>query len=183
MQSAIVTTRDVYDRATIRLHWATALLVATLWLMGRTTDFLPRGPLRVDIWSLHVLLGFALTGILVVRIFWRTVYGRRLPPANRGFQHVLAMTTHRLLYFLLVAVLSLGVINVLAHAFPLFGAWHFRKVGNDDFTHRINAWHGFVANIIAAVALLHAASALFHHYVIKDAVIGRMWSAVRASRD
>jgi cytochrome b561 len=53
---------EVYDRTTITLHWATAILVAIQFLIGRTTNFLPRGPLRVDIWSAHVLFGFALAG-------------------------------------------------------------------------------------------------------------------------
>ena len=40
---------DVYDKTTIRLHRATAILVAIQFLIGRTTNFLPRSPLRVDI--------------------------------------------------------------------------------------------------------------------------------------
>jgi cytochrome b561 len=56
----------VYDRTTIALHWATAILVAIQFLIGRTTNFLPRGPFRVDIWSMHVLFGFALAGVVVL---------------------------------------------------------------------------------------------------------------------
>jgi len=56
---------QAYDKVTIRLHWATAVLVAIQFLIGRTTNFLPRGPLRVDIWSVHVMLGFALAVVVV----------------------------------------------------------------------------------------------------------------------
>jgi cytochrome b561 len=165
---------QTYDRVTIRLHWATAILVAIQFLIGRTTSFLPRGPLRVDIWSAHVLLGFALTVVVVAGIVWRSLYGRRLPPPERGFRHFLAVATHRLLDGLLLVIIGLGVANVFAHAFPMFNLWHFPKLGDDTFMRNVNAWHGFLANIIAPVALLHAGAAVFHHYVVKDGVLRRM---------
>ena len=72
-------------------------------------------------------------------------------------------------------MVALGITNVFAHGFPLFNLWHFPKFGDDEFLHSVNAWHGLVPNIIAAVVLLHSAAALFHHHVIKDGVLRRMW--------
>jgi hypothetical protein len=37
-----------------------------------------------------------------------------------------------------------------------------------------------IANIIIAVALLHAGAALFHRYVINDGVLRRMWPGLAA---
>ncbi|MBR0696293.1 cytochrome b/b6 domain-containing protein [Bradyrhizobium lablabi] len=166
-----------YDRTTITLHWATAILVAIEFLIGRTTNLLPRGPLRVDIWSLHVLLGFALATVVVVGMLWRNTRGRRLPPFNRGGLHVAAVATHRLLDLLLLIMVALGIANVFAHGFPLFNIWHFAKFGGNDFMRSVNAWHGLIANIIIVVALFHSAAALFHHHVIKDGVLRRIWPA------
>jgi cytochrome b561 len=166
---------EVYDRTTITLHWATAILVAIEFLIGRMTNLLPRGPLRVDIWSAHVLLGFALASVVVLGMLWRATRGRRLPPLNRGGLHVTAVATHRLLDLLLLIVVTLGITNVFAHRFPLFNIWHFPKIGGDEFRRSVNAWHGLIANITIAVALLHSAAALFHRHVIKDGVLRRMW--------
>src|SRR5262249_5079136 len=116
-----------------------------------------------------------LAGVILVRIFWRLIYGRRLPPADRGALQLIATTVHGLLYALLLSVATLGVINVFAHAFPLFNLWHFPGLGSGDFAREINGWHNLAANVIAALALCHALAALFHHYVIKDGLIGRMW--------
>lgn len=171
-------TAEVYDKVTIRLHWLTAILVALLWLIGTTTSFLPRGRLRVDIWSVHLLLGFTLIGVLFARIAWRANYGVRL--LDVGILHRLAALTHMLLYLLLLVVVTLGFLNVFAHAFPLFNVWRFPKLGDDAFMRRINMWHGVVAHTIAAIVLLHAAAALFHRYVIKDAVLSRMWPVDRS---
>jgi len=170
---------EVYDRATITLHWATAILVATRFLIGRTTNFLPRGPLRVEIWSAHVLFGFALAGTVVLGMLWRITHGRRLPPFNRGVLHLTAVATHRLLDLLLLVMIALGITDVFAHGFPLFNLWHFPKLGGEEFMRSINAWHGLIANIIIAVALFHSAAALFHRHVVKDGVLRRMWPTLR----
>lgn len=166
---------EVYDRTTITLHWATAILVAIQFLIGRTTNLLQRGPLRVDIWSVHVLLGFAFTGVVILGLFWRAARGRRLPPISRGVLHVAAVAMHRLLDLLLVIMVTLGITNVFAHGFPLFNVLNFPKFGSVEFMRSVNAWHGLFANIIVAVALAHSAAALFHRYVIKDGVLRRMW--------
>jgi cytochrome b561 len=164
----------VYDRTTITLHWATTILVAIQFLIGRTTDLLPRGPLRIDIWSVHVLFGFALASAVVLGMLWRATLGRRLPPLNRGVLHLTAVPTHRLLDLLLLIMVALGITNVFAHGFPLFNLWHFPKLDGDEFMRSVNAWHGLIANIVIAMALLHSAAALFHHHVIKDGVLRRM---------
>jgi cytochrome b561 len=38
----------------------------------------------------------------------------------------------------------------------------------------IGDWHALAANAIMIVAALHAAAALFHHYVLHDRVLRRM---------
>lgn len=166
---------EIYDRTTIQLHWATAILVATLWTMGQLTDLLDKGPLRLNIWSVHVLLGFTLAGVVIARIYWRLARGRKLQAAEPGARHQVAEAVHALIYVLLVGVAGLGVLNVLAHGFPLFGIWSFPKVGGKGYAIIVNGWHKLFANIIAPVALFHAAAALFHRYVLRDPVLDRMW--------
>ena len=91
-----------YDRRTRALHWATAGLVTTLWVTGRLTKLLPKGPLRLDIWSVHVLIGFTLAAVILARIAWRLTGGRKLPAAEHGARHRIAVIVHTLLYILLV---------------------------------------------------------------------------------
>ncbi len=163
-----------YDRVTVNLHWGVAILLTLLWLMGRLTGFLPKGPLRLDIWSVHVLLGFTLAVLVVARLAWRLTRGRRLPAADEGLRHIAAVVVQGVLYALLLAVVALGIANVFGHGFPLFGAWKFPRFWDKPTQHAIDEWHDLAANVIAGVALLHAAAALFHHYWLRDAVFTRM---------
>lgn len=120
-----------YDPITIRLHWATAGLVALLWTMGRTTGWMPRGPLRVDVWSVHILLGLSLAGVIVCRIVWRLGKGRALPPAERGLMGAAATVVHGVFYALLLAIVALGMANVLVRGFPMFNLWTLPKLGDE----------------------------------------------------
>lgn len=169
-----------HDAVTRRLHWATALLVTVLWIMGQTTGWLPRGPARVDVWSVHILLGFTLAGVIVARIVWRLRRGA-LPSSGHGLLDIAAKIVHAVLYVLLVAVVTLGVINVFVHGFPLFNAWTFPGA-DKELRGFINHWHKLAANAIAIVALLHAVAALVHHYVLKDEVLVRMAPWFRRTR-
>lgn len=90
-----------YDPITIRLHWATAGLVAVLWTMGRTTGRMRRGPLRIDVWSVHILLGLSLAGV------------------------------HGVFYALLLAIVALGMANVLVRGFPMVNLWSLPKLGDE----------------------------------------------------
>jgi len=53
------------------LHWLTAALVISLWALGQTIDWFPKGNPRVFARSMHISLGIALALVLVARIHWR----------------------------------------------------------------------------------------------------------------
>ncbi|VTZ28272.1 Cytochrome B561 [Methylocella tundrae] len=167
-------TSSNYDQTTIFLHWITAALVVVLWILGQTSDLVPRGPLRTGSWSLHVTLGFLLAFVLIGRIIWRGGAGRRLPPADAGFLQFLAAATHYALYALLLAAVTLGIINAFVRGYDLFGVVSLPKLGDPALKKPITEWHELAANLVLAVALLHAAAALAHHYVLKDGVLLRM---------
>jgi cytochrome b561 len=163
-----------YDRTTIALHWFTAALVASLWIIGQTSDWLPRGALRNTYWSAHVALGFALAAVVAWRIVWRGASGRRLPAAGSGVLRLAAETAHGALYVLLVIVIALGVVNAFVRGYNLFDLVHLPQIGDASLRRPITHWHGLAANILLGLALLHALAALSHHYVLKDAVLRRM---------
>ena len=167
-------TPERYDRTTIVLHWLTAVLVTVQWIIGRTTGLLPRGPLRVDIWSVHVLLGVSIAVVLVTRIVWRVRCGNRLAGVGTVWERAAASLVHIGLYVVLAIVVVLGFANTYVHGFPLFNV--VTLPGKQDLATilRVNSWHGFAANVLAVLILLHTVAALFHHYVRRDGVARRM---------
>jgi cytochrome b561 len=163
-----------YDRATIFLHWITAGLVVVLWIIGQTADWFPHGLFNTNYWSMHVVLGFALAVVIAWRIIWRGFGGRRLPAADAGALHALAKATHYGLYLLLLTVIVLGITNAFVRGYSLFDLVSLPQLGDRALRKPITHWHGLVANVLLGLAAVHAAAALFHHYVIRDSVLGRM---------
>lgn len=167
---------DRYDQTTIALHWATVVLIVVLWAIGQTADLIPRGPLRDTVWSTHVTLGFLTGFVLLTRVAWRAHFGRVLPPADSGILYVLAKATHYMLYVILALVVVAGIIDASYRGFNLFGVWKVPQFGSGDAATRraINEWHELSANLLIAVAALHALAALAHHYLWRDHVLDRM---------
>jgi cytochrome b561 len=163
-----------YDATTILLHWGTATLVVVLWIIGQTADWAPKGGVRSGYWSIHVLLGFALAIVLVWRIVWRTLRGRRLPPADSGILRFVAEATHYALYGLLLTVAMLGIANAFVRGFNLFDIASLPQLGDTSWRRPITHWHGLAANILLGLALFHAVAALVHHFALRDRVLLRM---------
>jgi len=166
-----------YDRATIVLHWLTAGLVVTLFLLAEGWGFFPRD-IRQAGQSLHVSLGILLAVVLVARLLWRGGPGRRLPPADAGLLGWAARAAHLSLYGLLVAQAALGILFRWAEGEPLqvFGLFTLPAAfaPDRDLARSLIGLHNTVAWVIIALAGLHAAAALVHHYVLKDGVLRRM---------
>lgn len=166
---------STYDAGTIGLHWLTAGLVLVLWLVGSfVEDVIPKGPLRSAFWSLHFVLGFALAGVILALLAWRRTRGRQLPAEDPGPLHHFAKATHAALYLLLVVAAGLGVANAFVRGVDLFGLASLPKLGDPELRRPLTQWHGLAANTLMAVALFHAAAALVHHYLWRDAVLRRI---------
>ena len=166
------TTALHYDRTTIFLHWAVVILVALLWGIAQIIDLFPRGPLRVDARSLHITLGLALAGVMVVRIVWRNGIGRVLPPASQGMMQTAARAIHHALYALVCGEVLLGMTFAWVRGDSIFG-W-FRLPGYPPLKEIIGDLHAIGANLILITAAAHAAAALLHHFVLRDGVLLRM---------
>jgi cytochrome b561 len=166
-----------YDRTSIRLHWATALLVILLWVIAQLIDDFPRGQARIAARSVHITLGVVLLVVLLARLRWRSGSGRRLPLAPPGWVGYLAKTVHYLLYALLAAVLLLGITNVWVRGDSYFGLFAVPKLdpGNKGLKETVEDLHEILANTLLILAGVHAVAALVHHFVLRDGVLRRMF--------
>lgn len=164
-----------HDPTTIWLHWATACLVGVLWIIGQTMNFPPR-EWRSDYRSLHILLGCVLGLIVLARLLWRLTRRETLPPIDRGLLLAVARLTHWALYVLLIGTIALGIGTAWTRGDTVFGLVTLPAYdpGNRALIRGIHGWHALAANAVLIVAGIHAAAALFHHYILRDATLRRM---------
>jgi cytochrome b561 len=177
------TLEDHYDDVAVALHWATALLVVIQFLLAITWDYFPKAT-QEAMQSLHVSLGMLLTAVVLARIAWRLMPKHRRPAIVSGWVKVASKSVHVLLYGLLVVQAGLGFAFRWAQGHPVsfFGLFAipgpYGALGKPE-RHLLHAFHEWIGWTIVIVAFGHALAALYHHYVLKDRVLGRMLPAVR----
>jgi cytochrome b561 len=167
---------ETYDRRTVLLHWATVAFVAALWGTAQLIDLFPRGEARYPMRSTHILLGVLFGALLAWRLWWRATGGRRLVAVGSPLARAVSRGVHLLLYALLIGEVLLGLGNawVRGDHFYFFFQIPALDPGNAALKKTIGSLHDWGANLILALAGLHAASALYHHYGLRDGVLRRM---------
>lgn len=173
-------TQARHDSLTQFLHWATAILVISVYAIGFGREFLPKGDLKAWLMAQHIALGLITLALVVIRIVWR-VTSPAIEPATISEQaHLAARFAHMGLYILMVAVPLVGLVaafikgrTVAIYGLALDNPFAI-NVAIGKFLEGVHelAAHGFLALIG-----LHAAAALAHHYLLKDGVMNRMLPA------
>jgi cytochrome b561 len=173
-----------YNRGMIGLHWATVLLVLTLFISAEVWDFAERGSaVRTDLKLVHYAAGITLAAVFVCRIIWRFVSTKSIPAAEKGLMGLAAKGAHYVLYLGLLVQILLGFTWRWSqgHAVDFFNFFSIPPLLaiSPDYRHQLGELHENVAWIIIIVSTIHAIAALFHHFVIKDGVLLRMMPAAK----
>jgi cytochrome b561 len=170
--------RTTYDAFARSLHWLTVFLVLANFALAETWEHFAR-PTRHLMVATHMSFGILLTAAVAARIVWRLIPGHQLPSAAAGLQEMAAKAVHWLLYVLLAAEAVLGFVLRWSggEAMSFFGLpipSPMAKVSRP--THELigdlHHWNGW---LIIALAVGHAGAALYHHLIVKDQVLRRMW--------
>lgn len=168
-----------YGGAALAFHWVSAVLVVVAFTLG------PGGS-EARVYSAakdfdrewHEVLGLTVLSLTLIRLAWRSFAGTpKLPPSAR-WMHLSSRVVQGLLYGLLLAVplsaitgawleghpLTLGVLGEIAPLLPK----------NESLGHNVAEIHTWLGDAILWLAGLHAAAALFHHFVLRDDVLWAM---------
>ncbi len=162
------------------LHWTTAILVFVSWLLGMFGDDLPKGVARNAALFIHISTGLAILGVVAVRILWRLVDPPPPPEATLfgAWLHRAGRLAHIAIYVLLVLVPVVGIVVQFGrgNALPLFGFGEIASPWPADraFARSAKEVHEWLANLLMAVAAIHAAAALMHHWILGDRTLKRM---------
>lgn len=164
-------------------HWLTVFFVLAAWTLGLLGDELPRGPIRHAGEFVHVILGELVVLLLASRVIWRFLSTVAAPEPTRfgPFADLAARALHLILYALLLAVPVVGVVTLFhgGEALPLFGVYDIASPWpkNRELKHNSKEIHELLAHSLIVLAMLHAAAALAHHYLLKDGTLRRMLPA------
>jgi cytochrome b561 len=171
-----------YGAITQSLHWATVLLVVVAWLLGIGGDALPGKPAQAAGLFVHITAGLLVIVLTAMRLAWRGV--DTVPSADVGDTALarglllVAKVTHIGLYVLLIVVplVGIGIQFARGNSLPIFGLFQIASpwVADRPFARTVKEVHELLAHALMAVAVLHAAAALWHHWILRDRTLLRM---------
>ncbi len=168
-----------YSRASIALHWLMLILIAVVYACMELRGYFPRGSaLRVGMKTWHFMLGLSVLVLVVVRIGFRlTSAAPPILPAPVRWQAILGKVMHLALYALMIGMPIFGwlILSAEGKAIPFFFFDLPALVeASKPFAHWAEDLHKTGATIGYFLIGLHAAAALFHHYVVRDNTLRRM---------
>lgn len=170
-------------RELVALHWLTVLCLVLAAAVILTRTRIDARPLRNGLLEVHRHLGLCVLVLVAARIALRLRFGRlpKLAQSNRTMRAAAGLT-HAALYaaVLLLPLLGWMLSDAQGKRVRFLGATLPRLVEPDfDLADQLVVWHQDAAWALLVLALLHVSAALWHHFVLRDAVLRGMWPTRR----
>ena len=164
-------------------HWLTVVFVGAAYLIsqGGPETRVYSAPSAFQL-SWHETFGFLVLALLALRLIWRLVDPAPGEPPMPGWMLFSSRFVHWLLYALLAAVPLTAIVGAWleGHTVSFLGvALGPFLIPSHGIGHSLSELHGTLGNVILWVAGLHAAAALYHHFIMHDRVLTTMLPFVR----
>jgi len=186
-----------YGSVAILLHWLIAALVIANLCLGEYFGDLPKSdPQLFALVQIHKSIGLTVLVLSIFRLGWRLLNPvPPLPSAMPKSLRALALTTHVLLYFLIIgiplsgwAMVSASPIGLPTLYFGLF-QWphlpilaHLPRAQKSPLSHELMAVHATLATSAIVLVIVHVAGALYHQFIRRDEILKRMLPGTRVKR-
>lgn len=160
-------------------HWVIVGLIVTQFAVALKAKGLPRGIELINTLALHKSIGMTVLMLAILRLVWRWMNPVPVEPLTAPkWQQVAARVSHIGLYALLFVIPLFGWIASSARNFSVsyFGWFTFPNLvePNQAIFELFQSVHRALAWTLFALALLHIAAALKHHFFDRDNVLRRM---------
>jgi cytochrome b561 len=179
--------RGVFDQATRLMHWLTAGLVLSAFLLAFSIDLATSRALHTAFLQLHRSVGLTVWLVTLCRLAWRCFAKYPDWPSDMSqTMRVAAMASEYALYALLLAQPVLGILQTNAHgdrvALFFIGQLPALIEKNRPLAQQLLTVHKAVGFSLLGLIALHVSAALFHHFWRRDDTLTAMLPAAAAWR-
>jgi cytochrome b561 len=179
------TTPTRYGSLSIGLHWLMLLLIALVYAAMEFRDIFPKGSeghSALKAW--HYMLGLSVFALVWVRLLVNLVAAAPgITPEPPRWQTLASKWVHAALYLLIgMPLAGWLLLSAEGKPIPFFGVQLPALIAeNKNLAEIIKEVHESGAVVSYVLIGVHAAAALFHHYVVRDDTLRRMlpWQARR----
>ena len=167
-----------YGTTAKSLHWLIVLLVTVQFVLSFLMPDIGRDTKPTTVINLHFSFGVLILVVMAVRLVQRLAHPVPLEATNPTWERTVALWTHRLFYLLLLVGPFLGWASASAHRLPVtvFGLFTLPALAAPRARWALTAGdiHMWAMYTMLGIIALHAAAALYHHFVRHDATLRRM---------
>ncbi len=168
-----------YGTLSIGLHWLMLLLFIAVYASIELRELYPKGSdPREALKTWHFMLGLSVLILVVLRVYARlTSPTPKITPEPAVWQAISAKLVHLALYGLMIGMPLLGwlLLSASGKPIPFFGLELPALVAkNKELAGLVKEVHETIGILGYYLIGLHAAAALFHHYVLKDDTLTRI---------
>ena len=164
-----------YKPLVVAIHWITALFVIAQIFIGLKFADMPKGPVRTDLFAWHKTVGVIILLLALVRLAVRLM--NPPPPFPQDipkWERIAAVWSHRLFYFLLVALPLTGLAAVSKKAVggmtELQGGLRFPVVPIPA----LGEAHVFLVWSLIVLLVIHVGAALKQQFFDRGEIADRM---------
>ena len=169
-----------YNTLSVALHWLMFILIVTVYGSIELRELFDKGTETRDAFKMwHFMLGLSVLALVSLRLVARLVGGAApaIQPEPAKWQNKLATFVHIALYVFMFAMPIAGwlILSLAGKPIPFFGLeLPALAAQNFELAKSIKEIHETAGEVGYYVIGLHAAAALFHHYVLADNTVSRM---------
>lgn len=167
-----------YHPALVVLHWALALLIIAALALGALVmvKIPSASPMKLEALRSHMSGGMAILVLMLLRLAIRTQTAHPAPAsAGHPLLDRLAWVSHRLFYVTVAAMAGSGIVMALQTGlFDIVFAGH-GSVPPDFWAFPIRWVHFVLSRVLMALIAIHFIAALYHAFVLRDGLLGRMF--------
>jgi len=167
-----------YHPALVVLHWLLAAALLFALAMGTLSlkEIPNASPDKLFALRGHMAFGVALLALTLVRLAVRSLT-RRPPPAATGSALLdrLARVVHGALYLAVILMAASGIALAVQAGLPgiVFGG-SGAPLPESFAAFAPRRAHGLLAQLLLVLVAIHVLAALWHHFVRRDGLLGRM---------
>jgi cytochrome b561 len=166
-----------YHPVLVVIHWFVAFAMANLLLRGALVMryIANSDPAKIDGLRAHMFAGTLVLTLMLLRLVLRHTTRRPAPATARNdYLDRLARISHRLLYALVIAQASSGLVMGIQTGLPEIVLAGHGTLPADFWAFPLRSVHYALSRLLMALIALHLAGALYHTFILKDGLLRRM---------
>jgi cytochrome b561 len=163
----------------ILFHWTIFILIVLTYAAMELKGFVPKGSNARDWMKVaHYTMGFSVMILMIIRIVLKVTHkDPDIVPNPPRWQTIISKSVHGILYLMFISLPLLGVLSLYYGNIEWsFFSYPMPVAGEENIVmqHDLKEIHELIANTGYFIVGLHAAAALFHHYIMRDNTLTRM---------